>query len=90
MSCMEIHAHNAEGEAVLSMIEQHAPAPADELLIGEEIAALFRTTKPTVNYWVQQGIGVGRLSFKVGRRRLWRRADVEDYIAAARNGSDAA
>jgi excisionase family DNA binding protein len=47
-----------------------------------EVADLLRTSPATVRYW--QHMGNGPASFKVGRRRLYARADVEAFIARAR------
>lgn len=57
-----------------------------ENLITEEVAAMLRTPAETVRYW--RHIGKGPKSFKVGRRVLYARDDVEAFIAAARAGGD--
>jgi predicted DNA-binding transcriptional regulator AlpA len=53
-----------------------------DLLFKNEVADLCRTSESTVSDWVHRGIGIGALSIKLGRRRVWRRSDVEAYIAA--------
>lgn len=49
-----------------------------EFLTTEEVAELLRTSPNTVRYWQQ--CGTGPKSFKVGRRRLYARADVDAFI----------
>lgn len=56
-----------------------------------EYAELARTSSETVRYW--RHIRKGPKGFKLGRRVLYDRAEVEAYIEsvrAAQNGSDAA
>ena len=50
-----------------------------EYLIGREVAAILRTSEETLRYWAWQG--KGPKSFKSGRRRLYKRQDVEAWIA---------
>lgn len=47
-----------------------------------DVATLLRTSTETVRYW--RHVGKGPKSFKVGRRVLYAREDVETFIAAAR------
>ena len=56
----------------------------DEFMITEEVAAMARTSASTVRYWEHNG--TGPKSFKVGRRRLYARADVEAWLKAAQSG----
>ena len=51
-------------------------------LTTAEVADLVRTSPETVRYW--RFIGKGPASFKLGRRVLYERADVESWIAAER------
>lgn len=46
----------------------------DRLLTTEEVAAYFRTVPGTVRYW--RHIGKGPKALKVGRRVLYREADI--------------
>lgn len=55
----------------------------DEFLVTEDIATLMHTSPSTVRYW--EMTGRGPKSFKIGRRRLYARADVEAWIQAARS-----
>lgn len=60
--------------------------PLDHLpanLTTEELAELLRTTPETCRYW--RHIGKGPASYKVGRRVLYAREDVEAFIADARS-----
>jgi len=54
-----------------------------EYLTTTELADELRTSPETCRYW--RHIGKGPASFKVGRRVLYARTDVEAFIAAARN-----
>jgi len=50
-----------------------------------EVAAILRAPEASVRYW--RHLGKGPASFKVGRRVLYERADVERFIAEARASS---
>lgn len=52
------------------------------LLTTEEVADLLRTSPETVRWW--RHVGKGPKSFKIGRRVLYAREDVEGFIARAR------
>jgi excisionase family DNA binding protein len=43
-----------------------------------EVAELVRTPIETVRYW--RHVGKGPRSFKVGRRVLYKRSDVQDWL----------
>lgn len=47
----------------------------------EEVAAHINRTVRTVRYWIATGTELGPLSAKIGRRRMFRRADVEQWLA---------
>lgn len=53
-----------------------------EYLTTEEVATTLRTPVETVRYW--RHANKGPKSFKVGRRVLYAREDVERFIAEAR------
>lgn len=57
----------------------------ERYLTTEELAAELRTTVETVHWWHKTG--KGPKSFKVGRRRLYAREDVDAFVAAARNAA---
>lgn len=59
-----------------------------DYLTVQEVAALLRTSAETVRYW--RHIGKGPTSFKVGRRVLFERAEVERFIEEARSAGGAA
>lgn len=52
----------------------------DEYLTTEELAQKMRTVPSTVRYW--EHVGTAPRSVKVGRRRLYAKADVAAWIAA--------
>ncbi len=61
-----------------------------DLLTLDEVAQLYRTPPATLRYWRHQGSGPK--SFKLGRRVMYRKADVEAWLAAQydRDGTPAA
>lgn len=61
-----------------------------EYLTTAEVAEMLRTPVETVRFW--RHTRKGPASFKVGRRVLYARADVEAFVAQARasDGGDAA
>ena len=56
-----------------------AALPTD-ILDAADLEILTGVPKGTWRYWAS--IGQAPPSFKLGRRRVWRRADVETWIAA--------
>jgi excisionase family DNA binding protein len=56
-----------------------------DYLTTAELATLLRTPSETVRYW--RHVGKGPRSFKIGRRVLYAREDVEAFIVAARESS---
>lgn len=50
-----------------------------------EVAALVRTSPETVRYW--RHVGRGPACFKVGRRVLYARDDVDLWLDQARQGA---
>ena len=67
-------------EAVRKALEDSARAalPTD-YVDAADLEAMTGTPKGTWRYWAS--IGHAPASFKLGRRRVWRRADVEAWIA---------
>lgn len=51
-----------------------------EYLSAPELERLTGTKASTWRYWAH--VGIGPKSFKLGRRRVWKRADVLAWIAA--------
>jgi excisionase family DNA binding protein len=58
-----------------------------DFLTTDELAMLLRAPTETVRYW--RHVGKGPRSFKVGRRVLYAREDVEAFIAKARDKAPA-
>lgn len=56
-----------------------------DYLTTADVATMFRTSAETVRFW--RHVGKGPKSFKVGRRVLYAREDVEAFIAEARAGA---
>lgn len=59
----------------------------DTFITTAELAAYLRMPPETVRYW--RHIGKGPRSFKIGRRVLYDRAEVEQWIADQRAAQDA-
>ena len=53
-----------------------------ELLTLAEAAALLRTPVATLRYW--RHLGVGPASFRIGRRVVYRRTDLERWVTEQR------
>ncbi len=56
-----------------------APESAAEYLSAAQLEALTGTPQATWRYWAM--IGDGPASFKLGRRRVWRRSAVMAWLA---------
>lgn len=52
----------------------------EELMLVTEVSEKCRIPAPTLRYWRQTG--EGPKSFKVGRRVMYRRSDVEQWLEA--------
>lgn len=57
-----------------------------DYITTDEFAELARTNAATVRYW--RHIGNGPRGFKLGRRVLYSRAEVLDWIEQARRSQD--
>jgi predicted DNA-binding transcriptional regulator AlpA len=53
-----------------------------ELLTIDDVAKLIHTSPGTIHYWRHADPLKVPPALKVGRRLLWRRADVERWLAA--------
>ncbi len=51
----------------------------DKLLTAVDLERLTGTPKSTFRYWAT--IGQGPASFKIGRRRVWKRSSVTAWLA---------
>jgi excisionase family DNA binding protein len=58
-----------------------------EYMTTHEVAELVRAPAETVRYW--RHVGKGPRSFKIGRKVLYARGDVERWIAEAREAQPA-
>ena len=67
------------------MPDPTAYQPADLLTISEA-AELLRAPVATLRYW--RHLGSGPHSFRLGRRVLYRRDDLQAWIDAQRDGSE--
>lgn len=57
-------------------------ATASEFINTEEFAQIARRPKRTVDTWVYNGVAPP--FYKIGKRRLWKRAEVLEWIEARR------
>ncbi len=60
-------------------MDDHSGMAPDELLTLAEVADLLRTPAATLRYW--RHLGVGPPSFRLGRRVLYRRTELERWVA---------
>ena len=66
-------------EAVRRALEDSVrAAPPSDYVDAEDLEQMTGTPKATWRYWAS--IGQGPRSFKLGRRRVWRKADVMAWI----------
>ncbi|MGH8961337.1 MAG: helix-turn-helix transcriptional regulator [Jatrophihabitantaceae bacterium] len=56
-----------------------------DLLTIDEVADLVRAPVATLRYW--RHLGTGPRSFRLGRHVLYRRDDIEQWIAVQREGT---
>ena len=61
---------------------EHSAGREPELLTITEAAELLRAPVATLRYW--RHLGTGPRSFRLGRRVLYRRDDLHDWIAQQR------
>jgi hypothetical protein len=60
--------------------DRHDRRNDDHLLIIGEVSAILRTPVATMRYW--RYLGIGPLSFKIGRRVCYRASDVYAWLNA--------
>ena len=53
----------------------------DALLLIDEIAALTRASRHSIEYWRKTSTGLGPLTFRCGGRVVARRSDIVRWIA---------
>ena len=61
----------------------HTAEPTPQLLTIAEAALLLRTPVATLRYW--RHLGTGPRSFRLGRRVVYRRDDLQSWIDARRD-----
>ncbi len=61
------------------MADDDASTAAAELLTLAEAAAVLRTPVATLRYW--RHLGIGPDGFRLGRRIVYRRQDVDRWVA---------
>ncbi|MBM7806019.1 putative DNA-binding transcriptional regulator AlpA [Geodermatophilus bullaregiensis] len=61
------------------MTDDDIPTAVAELLTLEEVAAVLRAPLATLRYW--RHLGVGPDGFRLGRRVVYRRVDVDRWVA---------
>ena len=65
-----------------------AGEPAQQqLLTLAEAAGILRAPVATLRYW--RHLGIGPSSFKIGRRVMYRRVDLDDWIDSRRDAPTA-
>jgi len=71
-------------QGVVTVVDPMAFMTIDPMafMTTQEVAVTMRTSPETVRYW--RHVGRGPASFKVGRRVLYARTDVQAWIAKAR------
>ncbi len=62
------------------MPHTYEPRPGNDLMTLAESAAYLRTPVATLRYW--RHLGVGPDGFRLGRRVVYRREDVDRWLAA--------
>ena len=62
-------------------VDQHS----HDLLTITEAAAVVRAPIATLRYW--RHLGAGPCSFRVGRRVMYRRIDIDDWLTAQRDAT---
>ncbi len=55
------------------------PRPGNDLMTLAETAAYLRTPVATLRYW--RHLGVGPAGFRLGRRVIYRRGDVDRWLS---------
>ncbi len=66
---------------------EHTAEPASALLTIAEAAQLLRAPVATLRYW--RHLGTGPRSFRLGRRVLYRRDDLDSWVDAQLRQADA-
>jgi excisionase family DNA binding protein len=67
----------------LTVNDDRTHPPPTVLLTLDEAAAFLRTSVATLRYW--RHLGIGPAGFRLGRRVLYRRDDLEQWVADRRD-----
>ena len=65
------------------MNDDFAHRTVSTLLTLDEAAAVLRTPVATLRYW--RHLGVGPAGFRLGRRVMYRRDDLDEWVTAQRD-----
>jgi len=82
LSIAESHVYGDPATRWRSRPETTVVPHGGELLTVAEAAAMTKLPPSTLRYWRHIGTG-GPLSFKLGRRIMYRRSDVENWVREA-------
>lgn len=52
-----------------------------ELMTIDEVAEYIRRPPATVRYWIATGAEIGPLFARLGRRRMARKADIDNWVS---------
>lgn len=63
----------------LPTLQRNATVSSSEIIYADEVAALLRRSLDTIRYWDRVG-NVLPPSHKLGRRKYWRRSEIESLI----------
>ena len=84
----QVSSHTTKELTMTHQRHPNDPPPAgDELLTISEVAAIVRAPIATMRYW--RHLGNGPRSFRVGRRVVYRVADLQPWIDDQASASDA-
>jgi hypothetical protein len=61
------------------MVAEEIPSALPRLLTLDETATYLRTPVATLRYW--RHLGIGPQGFRIGRRVMFRREDVEGWLS---------
>lgn len=70
---------NGRGLIALPTLQRNATVSSSEIIYADEVAALLRRSLDTIRYWDRIG-KVLPPSHKLGRRKYWRRSEIESLI----------
>ncbi len=71
---------NGRGPIALPKLQRNVTVSSSEIIYADEVAALLRRSLDTIRYWDRIG-KVLPPSYKLGRRKYWRRSEVESLLS---------